>query len=226
VKIYLLSLDGGRCAFYSEGPETVAEAPVPRRGLRGWVERKYKSLQVILTESEKGVGLRVRRIWEWLQKRTAPDEPVLRHLRRTRAVVLYHPPTLTEEETRTVWEEYLKSRQGRHTFWSVINVLTAPLTLVFTPLPGPNVIGYWVVYRAVSHWLARLGARNARGQRFTTAFLRSDALEGPFDATDDERIASLSSKLNVIGLDAFLKRLTAKDAGARKSPLAVSEDGA
>ncbi|HKQ52996.1 MAG TPA: hypothetical protein VJT74_11540 [Pyrinomonadaceae bacterium] len=227
MKVYLLSLDGGRCVFYSEGPEAAAESeaivPAPRRGLRGWVERKFKSLQVILTESEKGVGLRVRRIWEWLQKRTAPDEPLLRGLRGASAVALHHAPAYTEEEARKLWHEYLKSRRGRHTYWAIANVLTAPLTLVFTPLPGPNVIGYWVVYRAVCHWLARLGTRNACGDAFTIQCHTTDALDGALGENDHERIASLTSSFGLHGLENFVKRIAAKHARARrKTPLAVS----
>lgn len=227
MKVYLLSLDGGRCVFYSEGPEAVAEdedvAPVARRGLRGWVERKFKSLQALLTESEKGVGLRVRRVWEWLQKRTAPDEPMLRSLRGTSAVALHHPPAYTEEEAERLWREYLKSRQGRHAFWAIINAVTSPLTLVFAPLPGPNVIGYWLVYRAVCHWLARLGARNARCGPVTTEFHSTDALDGAFGENDQERIASLTSSFGLHGLEAFVKRVAAERARARrKAPLAVS----
>jgi hypothetical protein len=215
VKIYLLSIDGGRCVFYSEGPEAVAEteATLPRGGVRGWAERRYKSLQAVLNESEKGVGLRVRRIWEWLQKRIPPDEPALRALRGVRAVVLYHPLAFTEEETRGLWQEYLKSRQGRHMFWFVINLLVSPLTLVFAPLPGPNVIGYWFVYRSVCHLLARLGARNARSEQVTTEFRSTGALDGSFDAKDEERIASLSSSFGFQGLDEFVKRTTAKEGG-------------
>jgi hypothetical protein len=225
VKIYLLSLDGGRCVFYSEGPETLAEIEVvaPRRGLRGWAERRYKSLQAILTESEKGVGLRVRRVWEWLQKRIPPDEPVLRALRGVRAVVLHHPPAFTEEEARALWQDYLKSRQGRHAFWAVVNALISPLTLVLAPLPGPNVIGYWFVYRAVCHLLARLGARNARSEQVTTEFVSTGALDGSFGAKDDERIASLSMSFGFQGLEDFIKRIMAQKASTRrKTPLAVS----
>ncbi|MDT4898373.1 MAG: hypothetical protein QOH25_3450 [Acidobacteriota bacterium] len=225
MKIYLLSLDGGRCVFYSEGPEMVAETETvaPRRGMRGWAERRYQSLQAILNESEKGVGLRVRRVWEWLQKRIPPDEPLLRSLRGARAVALHHSPTFTEEEVRSLWQEYLKSRQGRHMFWFIMNALVSPLTLLLAPLPGPNVIGYWFVYRAVCHWLARLGARNARSGQVTTRFLSTAALDGSFDAKDDERIASLSSSFGLQGLDDFIKRITAKKAGARrKASLAVS----
>ncbi|HWS99532.1 MAG TPA: hypothetical protein VN256_04600 [Pyrinomonadaceae bacterium] len=227
MKVYLLSLDGGRCVFYSEGPEKDAEADsapaLPRQGLRGWVERKFRSLQVILTESEKGVGLRVRRVWEWLQKRTAPDEPLLRALRGETAVELHHPPAYTREEARELWREYLKGRQGRHAFWAIINALIAPLTLVFTPLPGPNVIGYWVVYRAVCHWLARLGARNARCGAVETAFHSTGALDGAFGENDHERIASLTKSFGLHGLEAFVKRVAAERARARrKAPLAVS----
>jgi hypothetical protein len=225
VKIYLLNLDSGRCVFYSEGAEAVAEveASAPRTGVRGWAERKYKSLQAILTESEQGVGLRVRRIWEWLQKRIPPDEPVLRSLRGVSAIELHHPLTLTTEETRSLWKNYLKNRQGRHTFWFIANALVSPLTLLLAPLPGPNIIGYWFVYRAVCHLLARLGARNARSEQVETEFISTDALDGSFGAADDERIASLSSSFGLNGLDAFIKRIAAKKAGARrKTPLAVS----
>lgn len=225
MKIYLLNLDGGRCVFYSEGPETASEKEIaaPRRGLRGWAERRYKSLQVVLTESEKGVGLRVRRIWEWLQKRIPPDEPVLRALRGVNAVVLHHPPTFTEEETRSLWQAYLKSRQGRHMFWFVINALVSPLTLLLAPLPGPNIIGYWFVYRSACHMLARLGARNARSEQVTTEFLANGELDGAVGVKDEERIASLSSSFGLQGLDEFIKRIAARKASARrKTPLPAS----
>lgn len=212
MKIYLLSLEGGRCVFYSEGPEAVAESETaePRAGVRGWVEGKYKNLQVILTESEKGVGLRMRRTWEWLQKRISPDEPVLRSLRGASSIELYYPLAFTEEETHTLWRDYLKGRQGRHTFWFVVNAIVSPLTLLLAPLPGPNLIGYWFVYRAVCHLLARLGASNARSEQVTTKFLSTGALDGSFAATDDERIASLSSRLGLYGLDSFIKQVAAK----------------
>ena len=229
MKVYLLSLDDERCVFYSEGPEIVAEdtivaAVAPRAGLRGWVERKYRSLQLVLTESEKGVGLRVRRIWEWLQKRTYPDEPLLRSLRGVRGVELNHPSSLTEDETCRLWNEYLKSRQGRHAFWFVLNALISPVTLLLAPLPGPNVIGYWFIYRSVCHWLARLGARQARQQeQVETKFQRTEALDGSIGAADGERIANLSSTLSLQGLEAFLERATRKRARSRrKTPLAAS----
>jgi hypothetical protein len=226
VKIFLLNLSDERCVFYSEGPETAAEVETesaPRSGIRGWAERRYQSLQAVLNESEKGVGLRVRRIWEWLQKRIPPDEPMLRSLRGVRAIVLHHPLAFTEEETRSLWTLYLKSRQGRHMFWFVMNALVSPLTLLLAPLPGPNVIGYWFVYRAICHLLARRGAHNARSEQVSAEFLSTNALDGSLGATDDERIATLASNFGLSGLDEFVKRINSKQMGARrKTPLHAS----
>jgi hypothetical protein len=225
VKIYLLSLDDGRCVFYSEEPEAAADAevPPPRGGTRGWAERRYKSLQIVLNESEKGVGLRVRRVWEWLQKRIPPDEPVLRSLRGARSITLHHPLSITEDETREIWQDYLKSRQGRHMFWFVTNAIISPSTLLLAPLPGPNLIGYWFVYRAVCNQLARLGARNARSAQVTTEFLPTSDLEGTFGSGDMERIATVSSSFELRGLDEFVRRTTSKNPRhRRKSPIPVS----
>lgn len=226
VKIYLLRLDSGLCIFYSEGPEALAEIEtvISRRGLRGWIERKYKSLQVILNESEKGVGLRVRRIWEWLQKRIPPDEPVLRAMRGAHEIKLYYPLGFGEAETITLWKVYLKSRQGRHMFWFIANTLVCPLTLVFAPLPGPNVVGYWFVYRAVCHLLARLGARHARSERVETEYLSATELDGSFGANDQDRIASVSSMFGLSGLDVFINRMNGTNKNARrKAPLATTQ---
>jgi hypothetical protein len=166
----------------------------------------------------------MRRAWEWLQKRISPDEPVLRSLRATRAIELYYPASFTEEETRTLWRDYLKERQGRHTFWFVINAVVSPLTLLLAPLPGPNLIGYWFVYRAVCHLLARLGARNARGEEVTTSFVSADALDGSFAATDDKRIASLSAKFGLEGLDSFIKHMAARRRKERGKTQSMSQE--
>ncbi|HYE64353.1 MAG TPA: hypothetical protein VD966_02150 [Pyrinomonadaceae bacterium] len=224
MKVYLLGLDDERCVFYTEGPETVAEFEdaAPRSGPRGWVERKYKSLQVILRESESGVGLHMRRAWEWLQRRASPDEPVLRSLRGAQAIKLYHPLTLTERESLSLWADYLASRRRRHTIGLIVNGLISPLTVLLTPIPGPNVIGYWFVYRLICHLLALLGVRRAGSRRVTTQCLALSELDGSFGGADGERLAGVAARFGLNGLEAFIKRATGERTRPRKTSLAAS----
>jgi hypothetical protein len=224
VKIFLISLDDGHYLFYSEGPDVIIdnEPIISRRGIRGWVERKYKSLQVILNESEKGVGLRMRRIWQWLQKRIPPDEPILRSLRGALAITLYHPPVLAPEKSMAMWVGYLKERQGRHMFWFIMNALVTPLTLLLAPVPGPNIIGYWFVYRAVCHLLARLGARHARSERVETALVSTSALDGPIATRDEERMGTLSATFGLVGLESYILRMARNNKSGRRKAAVVA----
>jgi hypothetical protein len=224
LKVYLLPVESEECLFYSEGPELTSEAEVaaPREGVRGWAERKYKSLQAVLTESESGVGLRVRRAWEWLQKRTSPDEPLLRSLRSAESIELVHPSSLNEEAARERWDCYLGSRSRRHTFWLIINSIFSPVTVLLAPLPGPNVIGYWFVYRAVCHLLARLGIRRARRDEIPTEFISSSELDGVFVVGDEERIAGVEAGLGLKGLGDYLERVNAKRADESATRLVES----
>lgn len=223
VQIYLLLIEK-RSLFYAEGAERLdgQEQPAPREGWRGWAERKYQSLQTTLKESEGGVGLRMRRAWEWLQRRTSPDETLLRSMRSATSLKIYYPSELTEALARKEWEEYLSSRRRQHLFWLIINAIVSPLSLLLAPVPGPNVIGYWFVYRAVCHWLALLGVRRAKSFEAQIEFAPTTALDGALNSVDANQLALIEASLNLKGLADFVKRVTTKETSQRPSALNVA----
>ncbi len=228
LKVYLLHLDQTRTIFYSEEPERGAaeesDATVPPPGdARGWVEHKFQSLQTKLNESEQGIGLRMRRVWEWLHRRTSPEEVLLRRLRNVSSVELFHPATLTAERAREMWSDYLARRQRYHRIWLTANLLTTPVTLLLAPIPGPNIIGYWFLYRAICHVLALLGIQRVRagGDLSTMIFHASAALDEPLAGSHAEHIARIAANFGLTGLEDYLTRVAAKGVGARDTPLAV-----
>lgn len=227
MKFYLLRLDDERCIFYSEeadagGAKDNRESPdsavTNSDGVRAYVERKYKSLHLTLTEAETGVGLRMRRLWEWLHERTSPDESALRRLRHAAHITICYPSSVDEETARALWMNYLASRQRRHLWWLSINALVAPLTLLLLmPIPGPNVVGYWFAYRAVCHALARMGVRHAKTNEHATNFVANDALDS-FVGVDEEQRARLGLTLGLKHLAPFVKHIVSE----RHAPLAIS----
>lgn len=225
MKIYLLLLDDERCVFYSEGPETIAEderSATPRAGFRGWVEQKYKNLQLTINGAEGGVGLHMRRAWEWLQKRTAPDEALLRSLRNASEINIYHPSSVSEDEARLLWANYLSNRRRRHTLWLAVNALISPLTVLLAPLPGPNIIGYWFLYRAICHLLARLGVRRAESDKVETNLHSSEALNLTPGTLTGEGLARIAEQFELKNLDAFIKRVAGKNGDTHGTRLAIS----
>jgi len=211
MNVYMIPIGASGPVFYSEGPprEDARPSHEPKGGPRGWLERKFGTMQTALHRQEGGMGLRIRRLWGWLQRRIPPDEPLLRRLRKAGMVVVLHPSTSTREEARAGWLEYLAGRRGRHLLGLTLNLAISPLTVLLVPVPGPNVIGFWFAYRTVCHALALLGIHRASGARVTTAFRPSaDLDEAPGEGVRG-RAARLAASHGLAGLGAFLGRIAA-----------------
>jgi hypothetical protein len=217
VKIFMLRTDGVRPVFYVEPGEGVHEAG-PGRGVRGWLARKSRALHEALERSESWGGRQLRRGWAWLHQRIAPDETLLRGLRKAEGLTLHHPATLTEAEARAAWEAYLAGRRRHHLLWLAVNGVASPFSVLLAPLPGPNVLGYWFVYRAVCHALAVLGIRRAGGGRLATS--PSPALDTPLGPGDDEAVARVAASHDLTGLADYLKRVPKTRAEARDAAMA------
>jgi hypothetical protein len=210
LRVFLLRLDEDRILFYSEAVERSTEADKvtsSRRGIPGWIERKYLNLQKVLTESEEGIGLRVRRMWDWLHRHVGIDESILMSLRHGESLELHYPADFSAQEAVESWSRYLSSRYRRHLLWLIVDGLMSPLTLLLAPFPGPNVVGYWLVYRSVCHLLAAIGIRNARKKSESLRLVQEPLLDGYWLAPDESRIKVVSEALNLHGLHEYLARV-------------------
>ena len=175
LKLHLVKVDpqNGRGVFYPEPPtDDEAETTQHHRGVRGWAESTFRRFREKWQHSHGKAAETTRRVWAWLHKRTHPDEPLLARLRSAGSIELTYPTSLTGTAVaRSSWCELLARSRRRHAFWLVANSLVAPLSIVLAPLPGPNILGYWFVYRAIHHWLILVGLRRVRNGRIPTRFL-------------------------------------------------------
>ena len=87
-----------------------------------------------------------------------------------------------------------------------------PLTAVLVLLPGPNLIGYYFLFRVVGHYLSWRGARQAL-ERISWRPIAEPALSElgalarvPRDARA-ERVAAIASQLRLPRLAAFFDRV-------------------
>lgn len=214
MEIYLLKLDGGRTAFYTEARD-ISDSADAKAEPRGWIERKRLAWRENLRGEESNgdsrfISGRVRRVWSWLQRHTFADEPLLRRLSRVESITLHHPAAMTAKDARRAWRDYLKRREARHFGRLILNSLIAPTTLLLAPLPGPNVIGYWFAYRAVCHWLALRGARRAlKLERRKLSPRASEALNETVSASS-ESVKNIAVRHDLAELEQFVSRLLAQ----------------
>ena len=59
-------------------------------------------------------------------------------------------------------KEMLRDRSYHHLRWLILDLLILPFTLVLMPVPGPNLIGYYLLFRVYSHWKAYRSASKTK----------------------------------------------------------------
>lgn len=216
---------------------TGAETPAP-----GYFARLRRNFSATLRAAELA---RVRRArgeydpidtwWERLQARVlarvadaVAEQRLLWHIRHCNAVRLFDPPDMTAERALTIMRESMVRDRDRHFRWLAIDSVLMIASGALVIIPGPNVIGYFLVFRVVGHFLSWRGARHALdGVDWTTAPCDSlielrDALALP-QPERDARIDEVATRLHLPRLPLFVSRLAwvdAKEPTSRRRPAA------
>lgn len=192
---------------------------------RPWLIRKLRELREELDRVEReGTG---RTAWfvRFLTRMISLDEAMLRKLRHATRLTIIHPVQLHEQQVKQVWTGFL-TRRFRKSVWSlVIYLVLCPLSLLAMPVPGPNLLGYWFVYRAISHLLILLGLRRARRLTESMVLQPSHWLDDPIEQMDDTVVNRVAEEYHAPHLREFIHRHVERSSKRRgASPAATMDD--
>ena len=165
--MYLVPIGAGRFELYTEPPEdTGPSAPGPDEGpIRRLTHHLHERWREIVRLAERdGAAGRVARLRDRLVRNVAEsidEQRTLWSLRRVVSATLVYPADLPEATAVANRGQLLARARTHHGRWLLVDLLgvaaSAPLVLI----PGPNVIGYYFLFRVVGHFLAWQGARHA-----------------------------------------------------------------
>jgi hypothetical protein len=172
VEVYLVPIGRGRYTLYCE-PDDDAPRPEPGKdtGLwKRWTERFSNVLAAVEREHEahargdapapRGAWARLRvRAVSWMAEKVA-EQRLLWRLRGTTQVLAHVPEGLDDERAHAVIRGTLASEFNRHRWWLAVDLVGGLAALALTPIPGPNLIGYYFTFRIVGHFFALRGARH------------------------------------------------------------------
>jgi len=136
----------------------------------GWFRRQVDRFRQMLAEAERERLLRERGedggkggLWRAIMARIAEavaEQRLLWHLRNQTDARLVQPDDLAPGEAMAMARAQFASDFAKHRRWCVID---AGLAALIGPLlffvPGPNLLAYYFVFRAVGHYFSLRGAR-------------------------------------------------------------------
>jgi hypothetical protein len=106
----------------------------------------------------------------------------------------------------------LRADADRHLRWSVIDGLGLVASFLLVPVPGPNLLLYYFIFRSVGHYLSYRGARHGLGHvqwtmQATPALtdLRKAVTLEP--EARERQVTEIASRLRLHHLAAFIERV-------------------
>ena len=140
------------------------------------------------------------------------EQRTLWSLRRVTSASFVHPSSLSAASAAAIRERLLARARRHHGWWLIANLVGVAITAVLVLLPGPNLVGYYFVFRAIGHFLSWRGAIQAL-DRISWEPRTEDALTElgdlaalPRDERAD-RVVALASRLQLPRLAAFFDRV-------------------
>jgi hypothetical protein len=103
------------------------------------------------------------RMRRWITTRLAEavaEQRLLWYLRKESSAGLVHPDDLPAERAMELTRAQLSRDFSRHLRWCAIDALLAIACIPIAIVPGPNVVGYYFLFRAIGHLYSLRGARH------------------------------------------------------------------
>jgi len=223
--VYLVPVGATRHELYSEY-EAPEPEPEPEPGRPSWWRVQMARFRATLAEAERERRLRERGeagvgggVWRAIMRRiaeTIAEQRLLWQLRGQPAARLVHPLDVPAAEALRLMRASLAGDLAKHRRWCVIDALIA---VVLGPLlffvPGPNIVAYYFVFRAVGHLLALRGASHGLSRTVweTDASAPLSAIRAALTLPREDRRRRLDDIASALGLQhvtGFVERVAAR----------------
>jgi hypothetical protein len=222
--VYLVPIGGERFELYTEPPDDARTHDRPERAgfwhrtVDKLHERWRHAVHTACAEHEGGPPSgRIARARDWVVRsidESIAEQRTLWSFRGMTSASFIYPDELTESSAAATRTQLLAQARRRHGCWLLVNLAGAAVTAVLVLLPGPNVIGYYFIFRVVAHYLSWSGARQAlvgtawRGQPEPALTELATLARVPPDARA-QRVAAIAEGLHLPRLVEFFDRVAA-----------------
>ena len=114
--------------------------------------------------SEKGRELwqRIKERYERVACEAFAGDRFVRRLRSFKKITVVLNRPIDPVLVRTKLKQMIRDRSYHHLRWMIIDLFLLPLSLFIMVIPGPNLIGYYLLFRVFSHWQSYRSASQTR----------------------------------------------------------------
>jgi hypothetical protein len=226
--VFLVPIGSRRFELYTEAPDEVPPDAAPSTSGNAWprlmhrLREQWRRAAHTASQPPSSSGRRAGRFSrarDWLVRRIAEsiaEQRTLWSLRGISGATFVYPDDLSDASAAAIRGRLLAHARRHHLRWLLVNLAGVALTAVLVILPGPNLIGYYFLFRVAGHYLSWRGARQGldrivwRG-RAEPALTALGGLAPLSREQRTERVASIAAALQLPRLAVFFDRCAVAD---------------
>lgn len=216
MQLFLLSVGRNRFELYSEPPDDPPVAPEPSSGrFRRWAHRANVRWRALVEQAREATATGLFGRWRdrivcHLAEKIAEQRTLWSLGDRSDAMLLY-PSTLAEADARATLFRVVARAARHHGWWLIVDTLVLIASAILAPVPGPNVVAYYVAFRVIGHLQSWRGARRATRIVWTmqpdTSLTELAELAGLPRAARASRVDAIAARLHLPRLPKFFERV-------------------
>ncbi len=219
MRVDLLPIGRDRYELYSEPPDDDGDAiERPEGRFRRWAHTASVRWHSVVDAARRDTS--TGRLARWRDRivcrlaETIAEQRTLWALAPESGATLLFPASMPPADARAALDRALAAARRHHGLWLGVDLPIFIVSAVLAPIPGPNIIAYYLAFRVVGHFLSWRGARHALREIAWT--LQGDAslaeLASLVNMPRDQRAArvhAIAKQLNLRRLSAFFQRMAA-----------------
>jgi hypothetical protein len=218
--VYLVPTGRSRCELYSETPDESLHLPDERAGrLQRWMHAISVQWHAVVEQARRGHS--PGRFARWRDRlvcklaESIAEQRTLWSLRTCSSASLQHPAGLPKDAAKRILDDLLAHARRHHGRWLLADLVLMLAAVVLTLVPGPNLLGFYFLFRVIGHLQSWRGARQAI-DKVTWSFEPSAELDELMTLVDvpraarASRVADVARRLNLPRLTAFFERVAVR----------------
>lgn len=188
MKVYLLPCKKRKYILYSTKFQLEKDAPndSPESRSRFWhlIKSGYKTVTAKRERSEK----------------------LLKEMTSLTEIILYYPANLSEKEAQDIYRTIIDAQVKKHRRWLIVDGALLPVSVIFTLVPGPNVLMAYLAWRTLMHYKSKKGGEKAVSE-LEISFVEDSQLAELFQIVNKRFVSKRTVKIKAIGKEIGINNL-------------------
>lgn len=213
MEVFLLPHRKGRYSLYSDAFPSAAAPSKPSdasgQKVTAPVAPPDAAGKSSISTAATGVWTFIKHAHETLTHAPHAREQLLKKvdaLAQLERLKVVYPASLTGDKAREIYHQLVAEETEKHRRWLWVDGLLVPLSLVFSVIPGPNLLLAYLAWRSLAHYRSTKGGRRAlRELRLELA--PNEALDRLADVTRPAFLPGRRRRIRELGQELGLPQL-------------------